>query len=176
MRLAFTIGALFVVSCTTEQPRSISLERSWPCLGWCDAYRVVIAADGRVEYSGDGFVTEDFSGSRRRLNPEYPTRASSTLSPAVTATVFAAFEQGWSRWRSNRYAFNSDECGYDMPSMWLVRSYATRADTMELYYGCDDAPERLAEAAQKVDSLVEIKQWLGPGVGDAQRLPDDGRR
>lgn len=156
------IGVLLAIACTAEQPRSISLERT-SCYGWCPAYRVVIAADGRIEYSGDGF-RETLSETGRRLNPEYPTRASSTLSPAVTAAVFAAFDDGWSRWRKNRYSGGGDECGYDMPTMWLVRSYRARADTMELYYGCHDAPDRLATAAQKVDSLVGIAQWLGPDL------------
>jgi hypothetical protein len=148
IRLFSVAATMLLAACWRgdERPARIALERT-PCYGHCPSYRVVVDSDGRVVYSGDS-------------HPD-----SARLSRAATDAVFAAFAAGWSRWRPNRFQIGLPTCllpATDHPSVIIVREWRTRRDTAELYYGCPNAPVRIARMADAVDSAVGLLGWLGP--------------
>ena len=157
--LAIALG--LAMSCSPGGlPERLSLERR-PCFGICSSYRLDVYADGRVLYEGPGWVNTMAGGEALPVH-----RDSTRLSRDQTLAIFRAFDQAWSRWRPNRFGYRQPACPdpvTDQPSVTLVRISAQARDTMDLYYGCQPLSERIDRAAAKIDSLVAVERWLGPG-------------
>ena len=156
---ASAVSALF--SCSfNDAPQQIMLERS-ACFGICPSYRLTVRADGTMRYEGVGWVNT-MAGQ-----PAPAIRVDSTrLSNERVLAVFAAFDHAWSRWRPNQFGWGDATCpspATDNPTVRIVRARGAQQDTLELYYGCPTQPERITRAADAIDSLVEVRKWLGPG-------------
>ena len=167
MRLRRWLAAVVVlVACagTDRGPVRIVLERL-PCFGWCPTYRVVIHADGRVEYEGAGYVrTIGVDSAHYASQLQNVRRERAQLSSESAALVLRRFDQAWSRWLPNRYGQGWRACpdpATDSPTMFIVRERGARRDTMELYYGCPLVPARIDRLGTYIDSVVGVDRWLG---------------
>jgi hypothetical protein len=155
--------ALFLLSaCGPDDSASgrLVLERD-PCLGICPSYRLAIGSDGRVEYEGVGYLNPLGRATQR---PAF-RRDSTRLTPGDVAALMAAFDRARSTWWPNRYRPGRLTCpgaGTDSPTLTIVREQSSRADTLELYYGCPYGPARIHRLGTHIDSVVGVERWLGP--------------
>jgi hypothetical protein len=167
MRLWRWLAAVVILGACTgadRGPARIVLERL-PCFGWCPSYRVVIHADGRVEYEGVGYPNDigvDSGEVASQLHNVRRERAQ--ISRESAALVLRRFDQAWSSWLPNRFGYGWRACpdpATDNPTLFIVRERGARRDTMELYYGCPLVPPRINGLGTYIDSVAGVNQWLG---------------
>ena len=150
----------------------LSLERTG-CYGTCPAYKVVVYADGRVEYTGAGHVLvtgmETAALSLEKVDD---------LSDALREANFSSLQDS--------YASVGDGC----PTLWtdcgLVITSVTvsgAVKTIRHDYGCRYSdttghlgpvyPFELTRFESAVDEIVGTGQWVGVEVepGGETRLP-----
>jgi hypothetical protein len=128
----------------------ISMERR-PCFGTCPVYRVEIAADGTVTFTGERFV-------------ETTGTASSTIRPAAAAALMQELVDGGFHDLADRYTPDEKACGSyhtDAPRVILTLRTGGRTKTVEHDYGCSDAPVALRVMQERVDSVAGVERWVG---------------
>ena len=155
------IALAFVCGCSAddqETPRLI-LERH-SCLGICPSYRLVIEADGRVTYAGEGYFNtlDPRPGAFRRDSTRLVARDAERLR--------AAFDRAWSTWWPNQYVpwrrLTCPVSSTDASALTIVRERTLRSDTLKVYDACLYVPRRIRNFGTDVDSVVGVKRWLGP--------------
>jgi len=162
--LLFAVLLVSLSSCFGAQRvhhlEEITLERT-RCYGWCPAYRIVVFADGRVEYEGREFVKATGRAVRQlsRLDLE------KLVDEINRANYFNL---------RDRYAREEDGC----PTVWTDSPGAitsVRADgrlkTIRHYHGCQDDdrsasavssyPRALTELEDQIDRIVKTEEWIG---------------
>lgn len=166
MRLRRWLAAVvIVVACAgaDRAPARIVLERL-PCFGWCPSYRVVIHADGRVEYEGVGYLGNIGLDSGEVASQSNIRRERAQISRESAALVLRQFDQAWSSWLPNRFGYGWRACpdpATDSPTLLIVRERGARRDTMELYYGCPLVAARIKHLGTYIDSVAGVDRWLG---------------
>ena len=159
-------AAVMVIACagTDRSPARIVLERL-PCFGWCPTYRVVIHADGRVEYEGVGYLQTLGADSGEVASQLHNVRREhAQISRQSAALVLRKFDQAWSSWLPNRFGLGWRACpdpATDNPTLLIVRERGARRDTMEVYYGCPLVPARIDHLGTYIDSVAGVERWLG---------------
>ena len=122
-----------------------------PCFGTCPVYTVDIAADGIVTFTGERFV-EVTGTSTARIE----AAAAAALIQSLVADNFFDLE--------DRYTDDAKVCGSyhtDAPRVRLTVRTDSRTKTVEHDYGCSDAPDRLRDMQERVDSVAGVTRWTG---------------
>jgi hypothetical protein len=163
VRIGWSISIL-AVACSSEPDRSfpppsadsLSLERT-RCFGTCPAYRISLAANGRVH-----FVSR---------SPGDSTQATDSVPPATLATLLArATDIGFFKLPPNIQA-DSSLCrlvATDHPGVTLTVFSATGPRIVDDYLGCftkddrsvADAVKRLRAFEDEIDSALHAGRWV----------------
>lgn len=128
----------------------VTLERG-PCFGTCPVYRVSLAGDGKVDFTGIRFVTP-VGADTSRVAPEEVGRLVSSLD---SAGYFALADE---------YLANSPACGRyatDAPSVTTSVRSGTRSKTVRHDQGCAAAPRALTAMERLIDSVAGTARWTG---------------
>lgn len=113
------------------------------CLGSCPEYTITICSDGRVEYVGEGFVLADYAETNLSS-----AQLSELRSAFLTARYFELGDAGFKPRRS------SD----DRPiEIWFSDGDRSKS----LHHGESTAPDALANAESRIDSIVGVERWIG---------------
>ncbi|HEX6309447.1 MAG TPA: DUF6438 domain-containing protein [Longimicrobiales bacterium] len=162
---ALLAGALALGACTPAQngtdgdiPRSdvvssesrVTLERQ-PCFGFCPVYRVEIAGDGTVTFTGERNV--DTVGVATR------TIGADAAAALITELVTAGFFE-----LEDDYSMDAKACGpyhTDAPTVITTLSANGRSKRIEHDHGCGGAPAILRQMQERVDSVAGVSRWVG---------------
>jgi Domain of unknown function (DUF6438) len=131
-------------SFTSAGPAVISLERT-PCFGTCPAYQVAIHEDGTVVFVGMRFVDE--IGIRIG-----EIDAVASLLEEITEAGFFEWDDEYLEMRVT-----------DLPYVYVSALGDEGHKRISHYLGDGNAPEALTEIEDKIDSAVDVSQWIGDG-------------
>jgi len=163
-KLQIALVASFVAtSCRAAEPIKsfdrLTLERS-ACFGTCPVYRIVVFADGRVEYEGKKFVKTVGKQEKRLSSGEV-----SRLVAAIVAVDYLKLR--------DRYRSSEDGCPAvwtDHPTVETSVQIGKTLKTVEHYYGCKEKdtdspgatyPVGLEAFEDSVDQIVKTEEWVG---------------
>lgn len=130
----------------------VTMERL-PCFGTCPVYRVEIAADGAVTFTGERYV--DSVGTR-----------SHRIEPGEAADLMHDLVDGGFFDLADDYTQGAKECGMyhtDAPRVNLTVRVDGRSKTVQHDYGCGGAPPSLRSLQERVDSVAGVSRWVGTG-------------
>ena len=138
-----TMSTLQATNSQENSDVTITLERTI-CYGSCPAYRITISSNGKVVYEGLKFVmTEGIQES--------------SISQEKITELISEFKQIEFFSLPDYIAHNMT----DMPSAILSLSMDGVTKTVKHYFGDRDAPKELFLLENKVDIIVNSKQWIG---------------
>lgn len=121
-----------------------------PCFGTCPVYTVDVAADGTVTFTGDRFV-------------EVTGTSTGMIEPAAVAALVQSLVADGFFEMEDRYTDDAKVCGLyhtDAPRVKLTLRTEGRLKMVEHDYGCSDAPDRLREMQERVDSVAGVSRWV----------------
>lgn len=127
----------------------VTMERT-PCFGSCPAYKLTIFGDRRVEYEGLNFV-------------KVQGKQTATLTADQIKELVAEIEKANVFALEENYIVNAT----DLPSTLLAVTLDNRSKKINHYGECgysqdiNSAPQALCDLEQKMDDLVNIRQWTG---------------
>ncbi|MBD2044982.1 hypothetical protein H6F78_04940 [Coleofasciculus sp. FACHB-64] len=144
-----------------NQPRQVSpqvaltLERT-ACFGFCPIYKLTVYGNGKVVYEGKRFVK--VTGTR-----------TTTISKTAARKLIADFQ------KLNYFKLQDSYTGghTDAPSAITSLTIGKKQKTVHHYLPSPDAPTQLTELENKIDTVVNSKQWIGT---DAERAPRGTRK
>ncbi|MBD1945447.1 hypothetical protein H6F50_24375, partial [Coleofasciculus sp. FACHB-712] len=139
-----------------NQPQQVSpqvaltLERT-ACFGFCPIYKLTVYGNGKVVYEGKRFVK--VTGTR-----------TTTISKTAARKLIADFQ------KLNYFKLQDSYTGghTDAPSAITSLTIGKKQKTVHHYLPSPDAPTQLTELENKIDTVVNSKQWIGT---DAERAP-----
>jgi hypothetical protein len=141
----------------------IGLER-WPCFGWCPAYTLTIAGDGRVAYHGTLFVVREgaATGTVARVAIE-------NLLASFDAVNFFAFddEKIWGTNDSSELELRLTVGGAHR-RVWVQDAHRLG---QKVSYPSKDMDD-LFELARRIDAAVDVGQWIGTQEERHKRFED----
>ncbi|MCA9688894.1 MAG: DUF6438 domain-containing protein [Nannocystaceae bacterium] len=156
-RLALALGLALTSSCAPRTGSSVpaasrftgatlfaALERSG-CYGWCPAYRVLVFADGTLEYEGEHFVLH--KGLHR-----------GQVTPAQLAALREAFERAGYVALADRYV---DFDYTDFPMVTTALRLPDRIKVVHHDLGDTSAPAELLLLEEEIDAILEMERWIG---------------
>ncbi|MBD1893832.1 DUF6438 domain-containing protein [Coleofasciculus sp. FACHB-129] len=144
-----------------NQPQQVSpqvaltLERT-ACFGFCPIYKLTVYGNGKVVYEGKRFVK--VTGTR-----------TTTISKTAARKLIADFQ------KLNYFKLQDSYTGghTDAPSAITSLTIGKKQKTVHHYLPSPDAPTQLTELENKIDTVVNSKQWIGT---DAERAPRGTRK
>ncbi len=134
---------------------AMTLQRT-VCFGFCPIYKLSIYGDGTVVYEGERYV-------------KVKGRQTTTISKAAVKQLMREFE------RIEYFALSDQYTGgpTDMPSAITSLTVGKRSKTIHHYLGAPNAPQALTKLENKIDEVVNSKQWIGT---DEERRSLSGQR
>ena len=134
---------------------AMTLERT-ACFGFCPIYKLTIYGNGKVVYEGQRFVK--VTGTR-----------TTTISQTAVRNLFAEFQ------KINYFKLQDSYTGghTDAPSAITSLTMGKKQKTVNHYLASPNAPTQLTELENKIDAVVNSKQWIGT---DAERAPQGTRK
>lgn len=142
-----------------SQPMSqqvvLTLERT-ACFGFCPIYKLSVYGSGKVVYEGTRFVK--VTGTR-----------TTTISQTAVRKLVADFQ------KINYFNLQDSYTGghTDAPSAITSLTMGKKQKTVNHYLPSPDAPTQLTELENKIDAVVNSKQWIGTAD---ERAPQGTRR
>ncbi len=129
---------------------ALTLERT-ACYGFCPIYKLTVYGNGKVVYKGERFVK--VTGTR-----------TTTISQTAVRKLIADFQ------KINYFRLQDSYTGghTDAPSAITSLTMGKKQKTVNHYLASPNAPTRLTELENKIDAVVNSKQWIGT---DAERAP-----
>ena len=129
---------------------ALTLERT-ACFGFCPIYKLTVYGNGKVVYEGQRFVK--VTGTR-----------TTTISQTAARKLIADFQ------KLNYFKLQDSYTGghTDAPSAITSLTMGKKQKTVNHYLASPDAPTKLTELENKIDAVVNSKQWIGT---DAERAP-----
>jgi len=121
----------------------ITLERT-ACFGFCPVYKITVHGDGTVMYEGKDFV-------------ETQGKTETTIDQAKIKQLISEFEE------IDYFSFNgeyTERTITDASSAITSISINGNTKTVEHYHGDFNAPEELTELEDRIDEIVNSKQWI----------------
>ncbi len=133
-----------------SQPVALTLERT-ACFGFCPIYKLTVYGNGKVVYEGKRFVK--ITGTR-----------TTTISQQAVRKLIADFQ------KIHYFKLQDNYTGghTDAPSAITSLTMGKKQKTVHHYLPSPDAPSQLTELENKIDAVVNSKQWIGT---DAERAP-----
>ena len=137
-----------------SQPASpqvaLTLERT-ACFGFCPIYKLTVYGNGKVVYEGKRFVK--VTGTR-----------TTTISQTAVRKLIADFQ------KLNYFKLQDSYTGghTDAPSAITSLTIGKKQKIVNHYLASPNAPTQLTELENKIDAVVNSKQWIGT---DAERAP-----
>jgi hypothetical protein len=133
-----------------SQQAALTLERT-ACFGFCPIYKLTVYGNGKVVYEGKRFVK--VTGTR-----------TTTISQTALRKLIADFQ------KINYFKLQDSYTGghTDAPSAITSLTMGKKQKTVHHYLPSPDAPTQLTELENKIDAVVNSKQWIGT---DAERAP-----
>ncbi|MBW4695847.1 MAG: hypothetical protein KME27_29370 [Lyngbya sp. HA4199-MV5] len=138
-----------------RQPVMLTLERT-ACFGFCPIYKLTVYGNGKVVYEGKRFVK--VTGTR-----------TTTISQAAVKKLVSEFQ------RLQYFQLPDSYTGghTDAPSAITSLTMGKQQKTVNHYLASPDAPEKLTALENKIDAVVNAKQWIGT---DSERAPQGTRK
>lgn len=138
-----------------SQQVALTLERT-ACFGFCPMYKLSVYGNGKVVYEGTRFVK--VTGTR-----------TTTISQTAVRKLIAEFQ------KINYFNLQDSYTGghTDAPSAITSLTMGKKQKTVNHYLPSPDAPTQLTELENKIDAVVNSKQWIGT---DAERAPQGTRK
>ncbi|HEY93685.1 MAG TPA: hypothetical protein G4O15_01945 [Dehalococcoidia bacterium] len=121
----------------------ITLERT-ACYGFCPIYSLTIHGNGTVIYEGQDFV-------------ETTGRVETVISKEKVKQLISEFEK--TDYDSLKDSY-TERTITDAPSVITSITRNGKTKTIEHYQGDFNAPEKLTELEDKIDEIVNSKQWI----------------
>ena len=166
-RLLAVAGILLLAACNSDagtratSPAAagtvVTMQRT-TCFGPCPAYRVSLADDGQVTFTGIAFVQTKGTVSAR-------------ATPAQVAAIRRAIDAADLRGLRNHYTSRSDGCAPMMTDMKSVQitigaDAAGGSKTVDYSYGCrgalaDQVRPRIEQLAGTIDQQLDTARWIG---------------
>jgi hypothetical protein len=137
-------------SAVVSSDSRVAMER-FPCFGTCPVYRVEIAADGAVTFTGERHVDSIGTMSHR-------------IEPDEAAVLMQGLLAGGFFDLAGNYTHDAEECGMyhtDAPRVDLTVRIDGRSKTVQHDYGCGGAPASLRSFQERVDSVAGVSRWVG---------------
>lgn len=137
-------------SAVVSSDSRVTMERL-PCFGTCPVYRVEIAADGTVTFTGERYVDSIGTMSHR-------------IETGKAAALMQALVDGGFFDLADDYTHGATECGMyhtDAPRVTLSVRVDGRSKTVQHDYGCGGAPPTLRSLQERVDSVAGVSRWVG---------------
>ena len=128
----------------------VTFERT-PCFGTCPVYRLSVAGDGTVRFTGTNNV--DSVGTYTTL-----------ISRASVASLGRAFDDARYFELDAKYGYGEANCReYGTDAARILTSIATPAKSKSIDHdlGCGNVPARLADLYRKLDTIVGTARWIG---------------
>ncbi|UBF30730.1 DUF6438 domain-containing protein (plasmid) [Kovacikia minuta CCNUW1] len=139
----------------SSQPVMLTLERT-ACFGFCPIYKLTVYGNGKVVYQGRRFVK--VTGTR-----------TTTISHATVNKLISEFQRIQYFKLQNNYVGGHT----DAPSAITSLAMGKQKKTVYHYLGSPDAPTQLTALENKIDAVVNSKQWIGT---DAERAPEGTKK
>lgn len=134
----------------STQPVMLTLERT-PCFGFCPIYKLTVYGNGKVVYEGHRFVK--VTGTR-----------TTTISPKAVKQLVSEFQRIQYFKLQDSYAGGHTDAPSAITSLVLGKQQKTVSHDLSSPH----APAKLTELENKIDAVVNSKQWIG---NEAERLP-----
>jgi Domain of unknown function (DUF6438) len=153
--LALGACAVRANSSTPPLPESsVTLERS-TCFGNCPAYRVTVAADGQVAFTGQAHVQT--------------MQATGHATPAQLAAIHDALARANFDAMRASYAGRDDGCDMimsDQPGIRITVDSSSGDRSVDFYLGCtgplaDAVRPRIEHLANSIDQQLDTRRWVG---------------
>ncbi len=145
----------------------VAMQRT-TCFGPCPAYRVTLAEDGKITFTGIAFV-------------QTKGTVSAQATPAEVAAIRRAIDAADLHSLRNHYTSRSDGCGPMMTDMKSVRITLGAAapggsKTVDYSYGCRGAlaakvRPRIEQLAGTIDQQLDTARWIGKPAPFSVRRP-----
>lgn len=130
----------------------IKLQRT-RCYGTCHAYELSIYADGKVTFNAIYIAGKS--------EEKKPGLIEEKISQEKVKEIIGEFQ------KASFFDFSSDEFSHgkcttitDMPSAMTFLRYNGKEKSVDHYHGCDKTPKALTQLEDKIDEIVNTKQWL----------------
>jgi hypothetical protein len=138
-----------------SQPVMLTLERT-ACFGFCPIYKLTVYGNGKVVYEGKRFVK--VTGTQ-----------TTTISRAAVRKLVSEFQ------RIQYFNLQDSYMGghTDAPSAITSLVMGKKQKTVNHYLASPDAPTKLTDLENKIDAVVNSKQWIGT---DSERAPQGTRK
>jgi hypothetical protein len=121
----------------------ITLERT-ACFGFCPVYTLTIYGNGTVIYEGEEFVTTK-------------GRVETTINQEKITQLISEFEAVDYFSLNDGYVEHTITCAQTVITSITIDG---KTKTIEHYHGDLNAPEQLTELENKIDQIVNSKQWV----------------
>ncbi|MBD2744852.1 DUF6438 domain-containing protein [Coleofasciculus sp. FACHB-1120] len=130
---------------------ALTLERT-ACFGFCPIYKLTVYGNGKVVYEGKRFVK--VTGTR-----------TTTISKTAARKLIADFQ------KLNYFKLQDSYTGghTDDPSAITSLRMGKKQKIVHYYLPSPDAPTQLTELENKIDTVVNSKQWIGTDAECAPR-------
>lgn len=133
---------------------SVTLERS-TCFGNCPAYRVTVAADGKVSFTGRAHVQT--------------MQATGHATSAQLAAIHGALARADIDSMRASYSGHDDGCSMmmsDQPGIKITVNNANGYRSVDFYLGCtgpvaDAVRSRIERLANSIDQQLDTRRWIG---------------
>jgi hypothetical protein len=134
----------------TTRFTTVTFERT-PCYGTCAVYKVNVAGDGTVRFTGERNV--DSVGTFMAM-----------ITPAAVTALGQAFDEAKYYDLDSKYGMGQANCspyGTDASSIRTSITTTTRSKSVDHDLGCGNVPTRLADLYRKFDTIVGTARWIG---------------
>lgn len=121
----------------------ITLERT-ACFGFCPVYTLTLQGDGTVVYEGKDFV-------------RVKGRAEITITKEKVEQLVSEFKEVDYFSLNDKY---NERTITDAPSVITSITIDGKTKTIEHYHGDFNAPEQLTELENRIDEIINSKQWI----------------
>ena len=121
----------------------ITLERT-ACFGFCPVYTLTVQGDGTVVYEGKDFV-------------RVKGRAEITITKEKVEQLVSEFKEVDYFSLNDKY---NERTITDAPSVITSITIDGKTKTIEHYHGDFNAPEQLTELENRIDEIINSKQWI----------------
>ena len=121
----------------------ITLERT-ACFGFCPVYTLTVQGDGTVVYEGIDFV-------------RVKGRAEITITKEKVEQLVSEFKEVDYFSLNDKY---NERTITDAPSVITSITIDGKTKTIEHYHGDFNAPEQLIELENRIDEIINSKQWI----------------
>ena len=146
-----SLVSVSITSCTSDQSNAssnhddvvITLERT-PCFGTCPVYLLAIQGGGTVIYEGKDFV-------------EVKGTAEKTISQDQIDKLVTEFEKADYFSLKDSY---TERTITDAPTVITSIDINGKTKRIEHYHGDFTAPGKLTELEDRIDEIVDSKQWI----------------